>query len=411
MLNRFFVFLLVVVMCFLSAACSKNDNKDTGSMDNGNDLPSTSDWYNDEAYDIDAFLKPVWRSREIYHESVLFIGDEEKTLLYKPDEILSVRSYDLKTVYKNETDYVLTKDGKLKRTENSGIPVSDIEEFFPLNGGSLKIGVKNGHLPNGLTGERYVWLGSDQIITAKQAVVTYCHSEVFDGDAPESQTRKFTSFLNKQNNKSDSVCIQFWGDSITWGADASGNENRGEGKYAPFMPGWPEMVTSFLERSYNKDIKYINTAVGGYSVNDGLTKYSTAVAPYKSDLLVLGFGMNDAGMSPSDYFGTTKEIVDNYLSDNPDSCVLLVSPMYPNPDCEWSGNQPFFEAQLERLSMGYTNVGVAKVTNMHNWIMQKKSYQDTTSNNINHPNDFLCRIYAQTVLYSIIGDEYYDFFK
>ena len=171
------------------------------------------------------------------------------------------------------------------------------------------------------------------------------------------------------------------------------------------------MVTSFLERSYNKDIKYINTAVGGYSVNDGLTKYSTAVAPYKSDLLVLGFGMNDAGMSPSDYFGTTKEIVDNYLSDNPDSCVLLVSPMYPNPDCEWSGNQPFFEAQLERLSMGYTNVGVAKVTNMHNWIMQKKSYQDTTSNNINHPNDFLCRIYAQTVLYSIIGDEYYDFFK
>lgn len=36
-----------------------------------------------------------------------------------------------------------------------------------------------------------------------------------------------------------------------------------------------------------------------------------------------------------------------------------------------------------------------------------KRFQDCTANNINHPNDFMMRIYAQTVLYTLFGEDYY----
>ena len=37
-----------------------------------------------------------------------------------------------------------------------------------------------------------------------------------------------------------------------------------------------------------------------------------------------------------------------------------------------------------------------------------KRFQDCTANNVNHPNDFMMRLYAQTVLYSLFGADYID---
>ena len=37
-----------------------------------------------------------------------------------------------------------------------------------------------------------------------------------------------------------------------------------------------------------------------------------------------------------------------------------------------------------------------------------KRFQDCTANNANHPNDFMMRIYAQTVLHSLFGEDYYE---
>ena len=36
-----------------------------------------------------------------------------------------------------------------------------------------------------------------------------------------------------------------------------------------------------------------------------------------------------------------------------------------------------------------------------------KKFEDLNSNSINHPNDFVHRIYAQTVLTTLLGNKYY----
>jgi hypothetical protein len=41
------------------------------------------------------------------------------------------------------------------------------------------------------------------------------------------------------------------------------------------------------------------------------------------------------------------------------------------------------------------------MTAVHGSLLSKKSYADMTGNNINHPNDYLARVYAQTLLTTV----------
>ena len=43
-------------------------------------------------------------------------------------------------------------------------------------------------------------------------------------------------------------------------------------------------------------------------------------------------------------------------------------------------------------------VAVANVTHVHSSLLERKQYADMTGNNINHANDYLARVYAQTLL-------------
>jgi uncharacterized protein (DUF1800 family) len=45
---------------------------------------------------------------------------------------------------------------------------------------------------------------------------------------------------------------------------------------------------------------------------------------------------------------------------------------------------------------------VAPVTAIHSELLKKKKYWDMTGNNVNHPNDYLSSVYAQTILSVII---------
>jgi hypothetical protein len=42
---------------------------------------------------------------------------------------------------------------------------------------------------------------------------------------------------------------------------------------------------------------------------------------------------------------------------------------------------------------------------MHTTLLESKRYYDMTGNNVNHPNDFLARMYAQTILEVMIGGD------
>ena len=48
---------------------------------------------------------------------------------------------------------------------------------------------------------------------------------------------------------------------------------------------------------------------------------------------------------------------------------------------------------------------MACVTSTSKAILEHKEFQDYSGNNINHPNDWFCRVYAQTILQTLIGYE------
>lgn len=45
------------------------------------------------------------------------------------------------------------------------------------------------------------------------------------------------------------------------------------------------------------------------------------------------------------------------------------------------------------------------MTSLHASLLEKKPYYHMTGNNINHPNDFLARLYAQSIVEAITGND------
>ena len=46
------------------------------------------------------------------------------------------------------------------------------------------------------------------------------------------------------------------------------------------------------------------------------------------------------------------------------------------------------------------------MTAVHERLLERKNLRDTLSNNVNHPNDFMHRVYAQVALKTLLGDEF-----
>ena len=57
--------------------------------------------------------------------------------------------------------------------------------------------------------------------------------------------------------------------------------------------------------------------------------------------------------------------------------------------------------KLQQLAQEEVGVALADVTTLHKEYLAVKNYRDMTGNNVNHPNDFLMRLYAQTIVKTI----------
>ena len=75
----------------------------------------------DGKFDLDLWMDPVWRGSLTVYESVMFVGKNDRVrLLYDARDIISVRSFDLKTEYVRGVDYEYA-DGRLYMPEGSGL--------------------------------------------------------------------------------------------------------------------------------------------------------------------------------------------------------------------------------------------------------------------------------------------------
>jgi lysophospholipase L1-like esterase len=130
----------------------------------------------------------------------------------------------------------------------------------------------------------------------------------------------------------------------------------------------------------------------------GLENVGARAVRYQPDLLVLAFGMNDGWRTREEFMALTKEIVGTAEKDSPGTDILLLSSILPHWRAAgfWA-HQIEYEDGLWAFAAGEEHVGVAPMTSMHRHLLQRKEYYHATGNNINHPSDFMARVYAMTL--------------
>jgi len=178
--------------------------------------------------------------------------------------------------------------------------------------------------------------------------------------------------------------------------------------YAPYTETWATMVTRMLRANYEySDITMVNSALAGTDTAWGVDDANLVprVINQNPDLVIIAFGMNDGNRPLEDYRNKIQGMITKVRGANPDAEILLVSSMLPNTEVSWlaTGNQGLYQNELVALQAANEGVGVARVTDAFRTLVAAKDYYDLSGNNVNHPNDFVVRLYAQIVLDALDG--------
>ena len=161
-----------------------------------------------------------------------------------------------------------------------------------------------------------------------------------------------------------------------------------------------------LEERYGVDIRYVNHAVGGTVSEWGTQRLAVDFADEKPDIMFIGFGMNDASghVEKEAFIANIRKMVDDTRACNPDCEFLLCSTTLPNPMAPtFCWNHEEHEPLLADLCSELGScAALVPMTSVHKALLKKKRFYDMTGNNINHPCDFLARVYAQTILAQLL---------
>ena len=390
-----------------------------------------------DRYDNAKYMEYYWDNHIMYNESAMIVRNADGTLdpvklLFHVDEIISVRSADLTKKYQEGVDYKI-ENGTLVVLENGNIPILNYDRmYFETNPGEAGSGTtvegnENVQAFPTVDGKYEIYQEAG-ILYEHQIAVTYYHKDKGNYTVPLTQTREFSGLIGKLQ-RGESVNIACLGDSISNGSSASGFFGT---KLEPCMPSYFGLVGDYIKVKFNYQrvclyenpehyvadnkneetrIKMTNFSVGGKDSYWGVEQTS-AVAAVNPDLVILGFGMNDgsAYTSAEAYYTNMQKIVNAIRKSNPDCAFVLLGTMLPNANICWNvggasiyGNQEKYLPKLQTLASEEAGVVLADITTLHKEYLTVKNYRDMTGNNVNHPNDFLTRLYAQTIVKTIFG--------
>lgn len=413
--------LLTAVLSLFSFACSSGsgnsvaDSSSEKTKDDSSFVEEDLTKYDLDSYDLEKYLSPYWSGNVSYAESVFVLQDKTGNiapinLLYPIEKMVSVRSADLMTLFEEGRDYEI-QNGKLVIKKDGAIPslayTDYYHETYVDDGLKTQIPAANGN------GSYIVAEISKESKGMSQWCVacTYTHAESKVLTAPEDKSQNFETLSAKLANKQD-ISIAYYGDSITYGWSATGMSDINREPYCPF---YGDMVADVIEKKFD-----VKTTRKNYSVSGKDSVWAKEydnyieVANSKPDLLILAFGMNDGVVrDATDFVANIKVIVKNINAKSPDTQIVVVSPMVPNDLVGYvSGTslrvyQPDYPEELASAEEYWAGkempVAVANVTDVHLQMLKVKSFQDCTSSNTNHPNDYIHRLYAQVVLKTILG--------
>ena len=345
-----------------------------------------------DVYAREAYMQPLWEGGIVCQESVMPLEEPDGSLkdiplLYSASEIVSVRSSDLRTEYTQGVDYALT-NGKL-RILDGAIPRVAWAKLYPPEAfeappGSLIFPGKT--VP-------WIWVEGGLQFHSWQLSVTYKHTDPWTDSIPSRQGNRLPGTLAKLE-AGKPLRLLVYGDSITVGAQSSGWCDA-----APYAPAWYDLFADTLRARYGSEITLINTAVSGTASAWGAGNAKTLAADQKPDLAVIAFGMNDgSGSVPiARYIGNILKIMAAVRAANPQCEFILIATSLPNPKSTFAtGMHEAYRPRLLRL--GQKGVAVADLTRLHQDLLARKRFEDFSGNNINHPNDFLARVYAQALI-------------
>ena len=323
--------------------------------------------------------EPLWRSQASDNEPVLFIQEEGKQLatgklLFIPSEKFRITHPDQKMQYEEGKDYTW-KPGTnvIELTFTSRIPFKTAAQMMPPKDS-----------PNMFA---TVLHSEGRFFHDLQVQVSYWHKTdpwpVPYKPQPEQLTRVLAKLRARQPIK-----LVALGDSITQGFNASGFEPS---LAAPFQPSYPQLVANTLQKRFGSKVTVVNFGAAGAEAGYGV-QMVPKVTEQKPDLVILAFGMNNGGSFEQKML----KMRDDVMAQNPDADIVLVACMTMNP--RFANADGFVEMAKTLGKMVTKNVALADVATPWIEILKRKNFSDISGNNVNHPNDFGHRLYANVIL-------------
>ena len=325
-------------------------------------------------------------------ESLFFVRESSGApptarLLLPPATPPEITSASWETGYASPGDYLVDSDtGILTLPPGSRIPFMDRADLYPMVGQEHAMAFKRGDERVGL------YFGEGHLFHDRQAVASYDYQVPWRGFVPAAQPDRLPGTMRRLASSLPlRICLM--GDSISTGSNASALT-----KVPPWIPPYTELWVDTMRRRRAGEVILENYAVSGTGM-----KYGVAVAgkvmDEAPDLVVIAYGMNDAGfITVDEYVSLTTRILDVVRGRNPETEIILVSSTLGNPEWNYAPTEKFLLFRDALESLCGTGVALADLTSLWADMLKVKSYHDLTGNGVNHPNDFGHRIHAQVLL-------------
>lgn len=344
------------------------------------------------SYTNEERLQPFWLSNTMRNECVTLIQNGSTIsgkLLFPPEKIISVRDNSLNIEYIRGVDWEYDPNtNSIVRLPYSSMP------YFTYN----QLAGNEGHNDNcgawGKIGNALYCIGP--YLYSRQLSVTYTYdADKFSMPGTVFDANKLPRTLQKLN-AGVGLKIAVFGDSILGGCDASGLYNR-----APYLPVYASLLETELERVYGSEVTVHNASVGGFTSAQGASNASLINAGgFIPDLVILSFGQNDSEYTPVQTVNNIQSIMNYCRTLNPNVEFIILSTINANKDAGFVHSQSAQSVRLKGLAT--TGVAYVDIFAVHSYLLKRKNYIDVTGNNINHPNDFMIRIYAMETLSLLI---------
>ncbi len=343
-------------------------------------------------FSFEEIMTPVWDTDIIYGESLTFVkekGIAKAPLMFEAQEIVKVESANMLHLYQEGVDYIF-EDNHIVLTPDSRIFSFEYEDiYFREKGDKPCFKEQSGG---------YILFREGHFFHDRQVAVTYkCKNGQWKGIKPSFASNLTRTF--KKLTEEKSLKVTLFGDSISAGANASGRTIE-----TPFQPPYGYLVCEALRRHYDANVVLENPSVGGKNSDWAIQTVRERVCTANPDLVIIAFGMNDRCVG-DEHRQKIAEIRKIILESNPECEFLIVATSVPNPILTteeswfWRYQYQYYDALLPLECDG---TQVANIRDMQLEALKTKRFIDMTGNNVNHPNDFFHRMYAQFISQMLI---------